>query len=201
MPNKHNQQQVEMLKDKLSKAKSFAIVNYEGTSVADQVELRAMLREAGSEFTVAKNTLISLAVENEEVSEVLNGMNAIIFSYDDEVAGFKQVVNFHEDKEKLEILKGKMDDKVLSPAEIMELSKLPSKDELIGQLIARIKGPAYGLANVLSATSRDLVYVLKAVADKGEMPNQAETAEKAEEAPAEEVAEESEATEQANQEN
>jgi large subunit ribosomal protein L10 len=166
MPNKHNQSQLEMLKEKLSKAKAFAIVNYEGTSAADQVKLRGALKSAGAEFVVARNTLVNLALENKDFSESLSGMNAIIFSYDDEIAGFKQIVNFHEEHDKLEIKQGGMDDKVLTAEEILELSKLPSKDELIATLIARIKGPAFGLVNVLQASQRKLVYVLKAVSQK-----------------------------------
>ncbi len=165
MPNQHNQDQLQMLKDKLSKAKAFAIVNYEGTTATDQVKLHVELKNAGAEFIVAKNTLIKLALENKDFSESLNGMNAIVFSYEDEVAGFKQIVNFHEEADKLEIKQGGMNDKVLSSQEILELSKLPSKNELIATLIARIKGPAFGLVNVLQAGQKNLVYVLKAITD------------------------------------
>ena len=166
MPNQHNQDQLEMLKEKLSRAKSFAIVNYDGTSASDQVKLRAALKDAGAEFVVAKNTLVGLALENKEFAESLNGMNALVLSYEDEVSGFKQVVNFHEEEEKLEIKQGGMGDKVLSIEEVFELSKLPSKNELIATLIARIKGPASGLVNVLQASQKNLVYVLKSISDK-----------------------------------
>lgn len=166
MPNQHNQDQLQMLKDKLGKAKSFAIVSYEGTSADEQVKLRSALKAAGAELVVAKNTLVGLTLENKEFAESLNGMNAIVFSYEDEVSGFKQIVNFHQEADKLEIKQGGMDDKVLSAAEIFELSKLPSKDELIVTLIARIKGPAYGLVNVLKASQKSLVYVLTAISNK-----------------------------------
>lgn len=166
MPNQHNQDQLAMLKEKLSRAKSFAIVNYEGTSADDQVKLRSALTAAGAEMVVAKNTLVGLTLDNKEFADSLNGMNAIVFSYEDEISGFKQVVNFHEKADKLEIKQGGMEGKVLSAEEIMELSKLPSKDELIATLIARIQGPAHGLVNVLSATSKNLVYVLKAISEK-----------------------------------
>ncbi|MBU0578807.1 50S ribosomal protein L10 [Patescibacteria group bacterium] len=166
MPNQHNQDQLQMLKDKLSKAKAFAIVNYQGTSASDQVKLRSQLKAAGAEFVVAKNTLVGLALENKEFSDSLNGMSAIIFSYEDEVAGFKQIVDFHQEIDKLEIKQGGIDDRVLSAVEILELSKLPSKDQLIATLIARIKGPAFGLVNVLTASQKNLVYVLKALSEK-----------------------------------
>ena len=59
-----------------------------------------------------------------------------------------------------------MDDKVLSPAEVEALSKLPGKSELISMLIRTIQAPATGMVNVLQAGTRDLVQVLKAVAEK-----------------------------------
>jgi len=59
-----------------------------------------------------------------------------------------------------------MEDKVLSLSEVEKLSKLPSKSELIVMLIQRLKGPGQGLVNTLTAKSKDLVYVLKAIADK-----------------------------------
>lgn len=166
MPNQQNQDQLAQLKEKLEKAKSFAIVNYEGTTVADQVKLRGELKKAGAELTVAKNTLMNLAIENPDFADSLKGMNAIVFSYEDEIAAFKQIVEFHDESEKLEIKQGQMEDKVLSSAEIFELSKLPSKSELISTLISRIQGPAHGLVNVLSASQKNLVYVLKAISDK-----------------------------------
>lgn len=166
MPNQKNLQQVELLKDKISQAKAIAIVNYEGTSVNDQVELRAKLNEVGAEFLVAKNTLISIALDKKELTDSLDGMNAIVFSYEDEISGFKELFSFHQDTKKLTIKQGVMDDRVLSAAEVEELSKLPGKNELISMLIARIQGPAFGLVNVLKAGQKDLVYVLKAISKK-----------------------------------
>jgi len=94
------------------------------------------------------------------------GQNAFVFSYEDEVGGLKALFTFHEEKEKLVIKQGLMGDTVLSAEELASLSKLPSKNELVATLISRLQGPTYGLVNVLLAGQRDLVYALKAVADK-----------------------------------
>jgi large subunit ribosomal protein L10 len=167
MPNKHNVQQAEMLKEKVAKAKSLAIVNYEGTTVADQVTLRQKLSDAGAEFLVAKNTLIALALEKENAfDDVLEGMNGVVFSYEDEVAGLKALFTFHKDTEKLAIKKGLVEDRVLTFEELESLSKLPGKDQLIAMVIARLNSPASGLVNVLKAGPRNLVYVLNALKEK-----------------------------------
>ena len=166
MPNSKNQQQVAMLKEKVAKAKSIAVVNYEGTTVADQVKLRQQLTDAGAEFLVAKNTLIEIALEKDAFDASLEGMNGVVFSYEDEIAGIKALFNFQKDTDKLAIKQGLLDDKVLSFEDLEKLSKLPGKNELIAQVISRLQGPAYGLVNVLKAGPRNLVYVMKAIQDK-----------------------------------
>lgn len=170
MPNKHNQEQVTLLQEKLSRAKSAVIVDFAKTTVNDQTKLRGSLREANGEMFVTKNTLIDIAIGKGKVKESLEGMNAIIFSFQDEVAAIKKLFEFHKDTEKLNIKQGIMGDQVLSAKEVEALSKLPGKQELISTLISRLNGPAYGLVNVLKAGSRNLVYALKAIADKKAEP-------------------------------
>jgi len=166
MPNKHNQEQVEMLKEKLSRAKSVAIVDYSGTTVNDQVKLRNELKAAGGEIFVTKNTLIDIVLGKGKVSTSLEGMNAIVLSFQDEVSAIKALFAFHKDNDKLNIKQGMVEDKVLSAEEVENLSKLPGKNELISMLLARLNSPGQGMVNVLKASQRNLVYVLKAIADK-----------------------------------
>ena len=166
MPNKHNQQQVELITEKLSRAQSLAIIDYSGTTVNEQVKLRKEIKEAGGEVLVTKNTLIDIAVGKGKLTESLEGMNAVVFSYQDPVAALKKLFSFKKETEKLQIKQGFMDDKVLSIAEVESLSKLPGKSELIGMLMSMLKAPGNGLVNVLNAGPRNLVYALKAIADK-----------------------------------
>lgn len=166
MPNQHNQEQVKIVQDKINQAKSMVVVDYSGTDVKGLTELRAALKEAGGEMFITKNTLVDIAVGKDRMTESLKGMNAVIFSYEDAVSAVKALFKFHKDNDKLEIKQGLMEDKVLSFEEVEALSKLPSKSELIVMLIQRLKSPGQGLANVLKAGQKDLVYVLKAIADK-----------------------------------
>lgn len=165
MPNSKNVQGVKTLQEKFAQAKSAVVVDYAGTSVNDQVELRSALTKVGGEMFVTKNTLIDLAVGKGKLTDSLQGMNAVIFSYQDAVAALKELFKFHQDKEKLVIKQGIMEDKVLSFEEVEALSKLPSRQELMATLVMRLKGPLYGLVNVFKAGSRDLVYALRAIRD------------------------------------
>jgi large subunit ribosomal protein L10 len=167
MPNTRNTANLDIIKDKIASAKSAVIVEYAGTSVNDQTELRRKLKEAGGEFIVAKNTLLNLGLgEKPEFKEALNGMNALVVSYDDEVAAVKVVFDFHKETEKLVVKAGLLDDQPLDAAGVEQLSKIPSKNELVAKLIGSLNSPATGLVNVMKAGTRDLVYVLKAVAEK-----------------------------------
>jgi len=166
MPNKHNQDQVALIQDKLKKAQSTVVIDYSGTSGSDQVKLRTSVKEAGGEILVTKNTLMDIAIGKGKVSDSLKGMSALVFSNNDAVAAVKALFAFHKDNDRLEIKQGVMDDKVLSVEEVEALSKLPSKNELISILISRIQGPTQGLANVLNAVPKSLVYALKAISDK-----------------------------------
>jgi len=166
MPNQHNQEQIKIIQEKLDKAASMVVIDYSGANVKALTDLRAALVEAGGEMFVTKNTLIDIAVGKGKLTESLQGMSAVVFSYNDPVSALKALVKFHEDNSLLEIKQGFMDDKVLSIDEVKALSNLPSKDELIVMLIQRLKSPGQGLVNVLQANARNLVYVMKAIADK-----------------------------------
>jgi len=166
MPSAKNVAQLQVVEEKVKKAKSVVFTNYEGLTVAQQTKLRAELKASGGEFLVAKNTLISRVFGKDELKKTLQGQTGVVFSYDDEVGGIKKVVEFAKKAEKPEIKVGFMGGKFLSLDEIKELAKLPSKLELIATLISRLQGPAYGLVNVLNANARNLVYALKALEKK-----------------------------------
>lgn len=155
-----------MLQDKVSKASSVVIADYAGTTVADQVKLRADVKAAGGEILVTKNTLVDLAVGKGKLSESLKGMNAVIFGYADPVAPIKAIFEFRKKAEKLVIKQGYMDDRVLSPSEVEALSKLPGKQELLTKLVMLLKAPANNLVGTLNALPGKLVRTLDAVAKR-----------------------------------
>ena len=163
MPNAKNVANLQTLKDKFAKAKSVIFTNYTGLTVADQTKLRADIKAAGGEMIVAKNTLLYKVIGKEALKDALQGQTGTIFCYEDEVAPLKKVVEFAKTHEKPELKEGLLADKILSKIEVIALSKLPGKPELIGMLLSRLQGPAYGLVNVLNAGMRNLVYALEAI--------------------------------------
>jgi large subunit ribosomal protein L10 len=169
MPNSKNTQNLSLIKDKLVQAKSILVVDYAGTTVNEQSEFRRQLKKVGGEFFVTKNTLIGLGFDNKpEVKDVLDGMNALILSYDDEVGAIKITYDFIKDKEKLTVKIGYLDGKFLTETETKALSKTPGRQELMSMLVHTLNAPAVNLVGVLKANIRDLTYVLHAIADKKE---------------------------------
>ena len=147
-------QQVADLSEKLSSAVAGVIVDYKGINVADDTALRANLRKAGVEYTVVKNTLLSLAVkgtELEELTSVLEGTTALAVSKDDAVASAKILSEFAEKHENFSIKGGFLEGKVISLDKIDSLAKLPSREVLLATVAAAFQAPMASFARAINA--------------------------------------------------
>ncbi len=146
------------------------LCNYKGLDVPGISELRSKLREQDSSFTVAKNSLVKIALNNSkrnvEDTSLLVGPVGLAFS-PDEVTAAKAVFDFAKQNEAIEILGGiDSDGVVLSAEEITALAKLPSKQELLGQVVGTVAAPLSGMVRVLNANLSGLVYALKAIQEQ-----------------------------------
>lgn len=142
------------LTEKLKGATSGVIVDYKGISVADDTALRKEFREAGVQYAVVKNTMLRFAAKEaglDGLENVLEGTTAIAFS-DDAVAPAKVAAKYAESlKDCFEIKAGFMDGEVMDTAKVIAVGKLPSKDQLIGQLLSVLTGNIRGMAVALNA--------------------------------------------------
>jgi large subunit ribosomal protein L10 len=170
MPNIKNQQQLDKLKAAIKNSKAVVLANYSGLSVNDQNQLRSAIEEAGGSFSVTKNTLMSLALQDllgelpADLINALQGPNATLFMIEDPVAPTKALVQFSNDhEEKPEIKIGIMDGEMLSTVQIKNLAKLPGREELLGMLVGQLNAPISGFAQVLRANLQNLVYALNAI--------------------------------------
>lgn len=165
------QQEIDSLKDSFVKSESVILANYCGLTVGEMQDVRTKLRSASVEFRVAKNTLAKRAIkdtDSESLSDVFTGPTAIAFSYADPVAGAKVLSELVEDYEAFEIKGGVLGSKLLSIGDITALSKLPTKEVLLSQLLSVMNGPMTGFVRVLSGNQRSLVQVLSAIKDTKE---------------------------------
>lgn len=168
MANTIKTEKVNKLKEKIAASKSLIFAEYHGLDVNQINDLRVVIKEAGGEMTVAKNTLMKVALEDksDEINETLKGPIATIFSYEDAIAPIKAIADFAKKFNLPTIKAGIVNGEFQDATKIKILSELPSKDELIARLVGGLKSPLTGIANVLSGTNRNFVYVLSAIADK-----------------------------------
>ena len=159
---------VKSLASKLKDSKAVVFSDFKGLAVKDMTVLRNELREKGIDFKVLKKTLISIALKDAEIEmdlKKMEGQIAIAVSQGDEVEAAKIIAKMAKVNENLKIAGGILGKKILSKEEVMALSKLPSKDELLAKLVGTLNAPVSGFVNVLAGNLRGLVQVLKAVSE------------------------------------
>jgi large subunit ribosomal protein L10 len=157
------------LKEKFESSSAVFATHYRGLTVKELSELRRSLADVGAAYQVCKNTLVKLAIEggdNAPLSDVLAGPTGIIFVKEDPAAAAKALVDFAKDHDKLELRGGVLGGKFLEPVAITALSKLPSRDEMLGMLLSVFNGSARNFVGVLAAVPRSAVQVLKAIEEK-----------------------------------
>ncbi len=169
MPNQAKVQKVEEITQKLTTAKSAALVQYQGLTASQVSELRDKVKAAGGVLEVNKNSLITRALENIGIKlpEVLTGPTAIAYGVTDEINGFKEIDKVNNDKKVTSFKYGIYDKKLLSLAEFQKFLTLPSKSQLISQLLGGLQNPLQRLAYALRFNQTQLVMVLDAIAKKG----------------------------------
>jgi large subunit ribosomal protein L10 len=159
---------IETLQTTLNASTTVVVTHQVGMTVAESSDLRAKMREAGAGFKVTKNRIAKLALKGtryEELEGMFTGPTAIGTS-DDPVAAAKALVDFAKANDKLTVIGGSMDGKILDKAGVEALAKMPSLDELRGRLVGLIQAPAAKIARVTQAPAGKVARVIKARADQ-----------------------------------
>ncbi len=133
-------------------AQSVVLVDHRGLTVAQDTELRKQLREAGIVYKVCKNTMMKRAFEGTEfegLTEYLEGPSAIAISKDDATAPARIICNFAKTANKLEVKAGVVEGTVYDMNGVVELSKIPSREELISKFLGSIQSPISNFARVI----------------------------------------------------
>jgi large subunit ribosomal protein L10 len=141
------------LNSDLGGVKSLVVAQYRGLTVKEMTKLRRAMRAAGGHVQIAKNRLAKLAFKGtpfEAVSDLMVGPTVLTYA-EDPIAPSRISQKFAESNDKLVILGGMMDGKMISVAEIKALSDLPSLEGLRGKLVGLIQAPAAQLARVTKA--------------------------------------------------
>lgn len=142
------------LKEKIEKSQALFVTNLIGIEANAAVSIRKQVREAKGAIVVTRNTLFGKASEGtyaEELLKGLKGTNAVAFAFEDAPGVAKAIFEASKDLEPVVLGKGFLDQKPLSEAEVSALAKLPSREEMLGTLLATFNAPVSAFARLLNA--------------------------------------------------
>lgn len=166
MPSAQKELRISRLRERLEGAKCLYVTDFTGLDVAMMTELRARLTEAGVEYVVVKNTLARRALAEgpfAELVEHMTGPNAFAVSREDVVSAARILTEFARERERPQITAGAIEGKVVSLDEIRRIASLPSREQLLAEVVGRARSPISGLVFVLHGLLAKFVRTVEAV--------------------------------------
>lgn len=144
------------------------VAHYAGMTVAQMQDLRAKMRDVGGSVRVAKNTLAKIALggkPSEKMGALLTGMTMLSYS-EDPVAAAKVCEAYAKTNDKFVIIGGAMGDTVLDQAGIKAVASMPSREELIAQIVSMIGAPGAAIAGAIGAPASNIASILSTIEEK-----------------------------------
>jgi large subunit ribosomal protein L10 len=144
------------------------VAHYAGLTVAEMQDLRGRMRAVGGSVRVAKNKLAKIALQGKpcaSIGKLLTGMTVLAYS-EDPVAAAKVVDEFVKTNKKLEVLGGAMGSAFLDSEGVKAVASMPSREELIAQVVACIGAPASNLAGAIGAPGSNIAGILSTLEER-----------------------------------
>jgi large subunit ribosomal protein L10 len=183
-------EQVTKLAAELESSTSAIVGTFAKLTVAQDYNLRRVVREAGGKYRVLKNKLAARAAKGTQVEAALQGLkgvSSVAYTAGDPVALTKAISTWVTDNAEFTFKLGIVDGKVISIEEIKQLATMPGRDELFSKLLFLINAPAQRLATVIAATGRDLAVVVNQAVEQNKFAGPAVAPAEAKAAPAAEA--------------
>ena len=169
MPSEINIRNLEILTEKLSKAKAIYFTDYLGLNVGEITNLRRNFFLVGIEYCVTKNSLLKLAIENNDLKvsdEIFDGSTAIALSYEESITPAKVIKRFIKDHD-LPLVKGILfEGDYLPKEEFQTLAEMPSRDELLAKFAMMLSSPLQKLASTLNGAMLKVIGLLNSIKDE-----------------------------------
>ena len=166
MPNQQKIDIVKEVQEKFERAKSIFFTDYLGLNVMDISELRNQFREKGVEFIIVKNTLARLSAENAGIKSdhaMFKGPTAIVLSFDDPISPARIIKQFRESHDLPELKAFIIENKLLDRTSFARIAQLPSREELLAQLLANLSSPMIKVVSTLKSPLIKLVNILERI--------------------------------------
>lgn len=144
------------LSARVAGAQTMVVAEYSGLQVAHLTRLRAQARVAGVYLRVLKNTLMRRAVDGSVFASLAGQMTGpLIYSISDDAVAAARVLNdFAKTNDKLVLKAGSYAGELLDQAGVQRLASVPSREELLAQLLGMMQAPVTGFACALSALAK-----------------------------------------------
>jgi len=159
MPTPRKVAWLDEMKGRMERASIAISADYRGLTVAQLTDLRRALRPANVEVNVVKNRIAAMAatqVGRPEIAQIFTGPTALALGFGDPVEPVK-ILTEHLRARRLNITihGGWMEGKVLNREEVESIATLPSKDQLVADVVGKLQSPLYNFAGLLQSTIRN----------------------------------------------
>lgn len=153
-------------RERVDRSPVLYLTDFTGLNVKSMTDLRQKLKESGAEYVVAKNRLMIRALEGADLpdlGEALTGPTGVVFGYEDVVATAKVLSDFakaHDDRPAFKL--GVLDNKILDAAQLEKLAKLPSREQLLAELVGAMQAPMAALVGAMQGKLQEMAGILEA---------------------------------------
>ena len=164
MKRSQKEDKVARMQEAFQDAECLFVVHHKGMTVAQSLDLRRTLREAGASFQVTKNRLARIAVKGtpfEGLESLFTGPTAVAAA-NDPVAVAKAATEYAKKSDKLDIVGASLSGRVIDAQGVEALAKLPPIDELRAKILGLLQAPASKLLGVVEAPAGQLARVVGA---------------------------------------
>lgn len=157
--------------EKLSRANALYLANFTGMTVEQANNLRREFYKIGADYKVVKNTLLKLALAEvggyEDLYPYLVQNTGVVFSYEDPIQPARVLDKFSKANKDMPTVKAcSIEHQVFDGSRISEVAALPTREDIIANIIGSIQAPAQGIVGAINAVMADLVYAIDAIEKK-----------------------------------
>lgn len=164
MKREDKEKQAAALREELRRARTVILSSFERLTVAQDAELRRRLAETGAKYKVVKNTLIERAAQGtaaEAVAQKLRGTTSLAYTESDAVPLAKALTAYAKENPALTFKAGVVEGRVIALDELVMVANLPSREQLLSQVLFLINVPARRVAGSLAGVARNLAFVMQ----------------------------------------
>jgi large subunit ribosomal protein L10 len=164
MKRDEKQKKAEALHEELLKARTVILSSFEGTTVAQDSELRRKVADTGAKYEVVKNSLIERAAQGtavEPVAQKLRGTTSLAYTVADPVSLAKALTAHAKEYPALVFKAGVVEGRVVALKDLEMIASLPSREEVFARVLYMLNAPAQRLAGTISAVARNLAFVIQ----------------------------------------